>query len=145
MSTFDDSRLLVRLLRESRDYFVFARDEVRDPEIAAIFAKAVRARRELLEDLVATRLLFQTSAGFKDPLLDSGRGYDALRHQFDPRHPDAHAEALYEREQRLVHLMEDVYEEDDSPALRDALKKHYQQFVAVARSFGTLARIHEAA
>lgn len=145
MSTFEESRLLVRLLRESRDYYVFARDEVRDPEIAGIFARAVRARRELLEDFVATRLLFQTSPGLEGPPLDPNKGYDALRHQFDPRHPDTHAEALHEREQRLIRLMEDIYEGDSSPKLRAALKAHYQQFVAVARSLSALVRVHEAA
>ena len=145
MSTLDESRLLVRMLREGRDYFIFARDEVRDPEIARVFARAVRARRELLEDLVATRLLYQTSPGFTDPTLDSSRGYTALREQFDPQHPDAHAEALYEREQRLIHLMEDVYEGDASPKLKNALKVHYQQFVAISRTLGAMVRVHEAA
>lgn len=145
MSTLDESRLLVRLLRESRDYFVFARDEVRDLETARVFARAVRARRELLEDLVSTRLLFQTSPGLTDPPLDSARGYAALREQFDPRHPDAHAEALHERERRLIHLMEDVYDGDASPKLKHALKAHYQQFVATERALGAMARVHEAA
>lgn len=145
MSTLDESRLLVRLLRESRDYYIFARDEVRDPEVARMYARAVRARRELLEDLVATRLLYQTSPGFNDPILDSTKGYAALREQFDPQHPDAHAEALYEREQRLIHLMEDVYEGDASPKLKTALKTHYQQFVAFAHTLGTIVRVHEAA
>jgi hypothetical protein len=143
MSTLDESRLLVRLLRESRDYFVFARDEVRDPEIARVFARAVRSRRELLEDLVATRLLFHTSPGLTDQRLDSRIGYAALRDQFDPIHPDAHAEALYEREQRLIHLMEDVYEGDSSPKLKNALKAHYQQFVAVSLALTAMARVHE--
>ena len=145
MSTLDEARQLVRLLRESRDYYVFARDEVRDPEVARVFARAVRARRELLEDLVATRLLFHTSPGFNDAPLDARIGYAALRQQFDPQHPDMHAEALYEREQRLIHLMEDVYDGEASEKLRDALKVHYAQFVAVSRGLVALARVHEAA
>jgi hypothetical protein len=133
MNAFDEVQLLIRLLREGRDYYAFARDEVRDPEVAGVFALAVRARRELLEDLVATRLLFQTSPAHATRSLAPNLGYEELRHQFDPLHPQSHATALFEREQRVIHLMHDLYESefDSSPRLHAAIKAHYSRFIEV--------------
>ncbi|UXI67974.1 hypothetical protein [Tahibacter amnicola] len=134
MSTFDDARKLIHLLREGRDYFAFAHDEVVDREVAEVFARALRARRELLEDLVTTRLLFQTSPAHATPSLNADTGYEGLRHQFDPHHPRMQAEALYERERQLIGLIEDLFEADSSPKLQFALKRHYAQFVELART-----------
>jgi hypothetical protein len=133
MSAFDDAQLLIRLLREGREYYVFARDEVRDPEIASVFALAVRARHDLLEDLVATRLLFQTSPAHAVRTLDPNLGYEELRHQFDPAHPQTQAPALHERERRVINLMHDLFESEteSSPKLHAAIKAHYGQFAEV--------------
>lgn len=135
MSAFDDAQLLIRMLREGRDYYAFAHEEVRDPEVAGVFALAVRSRRDLLEDLVATRLLFQTSPAHAVRSLAPNLGYEELRHQFDPHLPQSQAVALFERERRLVGLMHDLFESeteaDHSPRLRAAIKKHYANFVEV--------------
>lgn len=133
MTSFDEAQLLIRLLREGRDYYAFACEETRDPEVSEVFALAVRARRELLEDLVSTRLLFQTSPAHATRSLDHDLGYEGLRRQFDPLNPQAHAVALHERERRVVHLMQDLFDSeiDSSPKLQAALKAHYPLFVEV--------------
>lgn len=133
MTAFDEAQLLIRLLRESREYYAFARNEVRDPETAEVFALATKARLGLLEDLVSTRLLFQTSPAHATRTLAPDLGYEGLRHQFDPQHPQAHAAALHERERRIVDLMKDLVDSDveASPKLHAALKAHYPAFVEV--------------
>ncbi|TDR38946.1 hypothetical protein DFR29_11889 [Tahibacter aquaticus] len=140
MSAFDDAQLLIRMLREGREYYAFACDEIRDPEIASVFALAVRSRRDLLDDLVATRLLFQTSPAHAVRSLAPNLGYEELRHQFDPRHPQVQAVALHERERRVIGLMHDLFENeaegDHSPRLRAAIKKHYAHFVEVEDCLG---------
>ncbi|MBL8300034.1 MAG: hypothetical protein JNN30_16970 [Rhodanobacteraceae bacterium] len=128
MTSFDEVHLLIRLLREGRDYYVFARDEVRDPEAVELFARALKARHDLLEGLVATRLLFQTSPVHPTRTLSADLGYEELRHQFDPLHPKTHAAALHERERRVLHLMEDLLESAGSPKLHAALRAHHAQF-----------------
>lgn len=138
VNAFDEAQLLIRLLREGRDYYMFARDEVRDPEIAEVFAMAVRARRELLEDLVSTRLLFQTSPAHAVRTLAPNLGYEELRHQFDPLHPRTQAAALYERERRVIDLMHDLFENEteSSPKLHAAIKAHYALFIEVEDCLG---------
>ncbi|WP_313919856.1 hypothetical protein [Tahibacter sp.] len=131
MTSFDEVQLLIQLLREGRDYYAFARNETRDPETAEVFSLAAKARLDLLEDLVSTRLLFQTSPAHATRSLAPDLGYEDLRHQFDPLHPRAHAAALHVRERRVVHLMQDLVGSDveASPKLHAALKIHYAAFV----------------
>jgi len=138
MTSFDEAQLLIRLLREGRDYYAFARNETRDPETAEVFSIAAKVRLDLLEDLVSTRLLFQTSPAHATRTLAPDLGYEDLRHQFDPLHPQAHATALHERERRVVHLMEDLVDSDveASPKLHAALKAHYAAFVDVEDCLG---------
>lgn len=133
MTSFDEAQLLIRLLREGREYYAFARNETRDPDTADVFSLAAKARLDLLEDLVSTRLLFQTSPAHATRTLAPDLGYEGLRHQFDPLHPRAHAAALHERERRVVHLMQDLVDSDveASPKLHAALKSHYAAFVEV--------------
>jgi hypothetical protein len=145
MTSSDEAHLLIRLLREGRDYYAFARDETRDPETTEVFALAVKARHDLLEDLVATRLLFQTSPAHPTRILSVDLGYEELRHQFDPLHPQAHAAALHERERRVLHLMQDLFDDETSPKLQAALKAHYAQFVEVDNCLARWNQQHETA
>lgn len=133
MNAFDEAQLLIRLLREGRDYYAFAHEEVRDPDAAETFDLALRARRDLLEDLVATRLLFQTSPAHATRELPHDLGYEGLRRQFDALHPQTHAVALHERERRVVQLMESLLEAemDSSPKLHAALRAHRAQFTQI--------------
>jgi hypothetical protein len=145
MTSFDEAHLLIRLLREGRDYYAFAREETRDPETTEVFAAAVKARLDLLEDLVATRLLFQTSPAHPTRTLGVNLGYEELRHQFDPLLPQAHAAALHERERRVVDLIEDLADDEHSPKLQAALKAHHAQFVEVENCLARWNQQHEAA
>lgn len=145
MTSFDEAQLLIRLLREGRDYYAFAREETRDPETTEVFAAAVKARLDLLEDLVATRLLFQTSPAHPTRTLAADLGYEELRHQFDPLLPQAHAAALQERERRVVNLIEDLFDDEHSPRLQAALKAHYSQFVEVENCLGRWNQQHQSA
>lgn len=146
MTSFDEAQLLIRLLREGREYYAFAHDEARDPETAEVFALALKARRDLLDDLVATRLLFQTSPAHPTRVLAADLGYEELRHQFDPLHPQTHAAALHERERRIVNLMDDLVDTDNesSPKLHAALKAHYAQFVDVEECLGRWSQQQQA-
>ncbi|HSX62003.1 MAG TPA: hypothetical protein VLF18_17585 [Tahibacter sp.] len=145
MTSFDEAQLLIRLLREGREYYAFARDETRDPEITEVFALAVKARTDLLDDLVATRLLFQTSPAHPTRVLSADLGYEELRHQFDPLHPLAHAAALHERERRVVHLMDDLFEADSSEKLHAAMSAHYAQFTEVEDCLARWSQPYQAA
>jgi hypothetical protein len=147
MTTFDEAQLLIRLLREGRDYYAFAREEARDPETAEVFALAVKARGDLLDELVSTRLLYKTSLAHPARTLSPDLGYEGLRHQFDAQHPQAHAAALHERERRVVHLIEDLVESDEtaSPKLHATLKAHYRAFVEVEDCLGRWSALQAAA
>lgn len=145
MTASDEAHLLIRLLREGRDYYAFARDETRDPGTAEVFALAAKSRHDLLEELVTTRLLFQTSPAHPTRTLAVDLGYEELRHQFDPLHPRAHAAALHERERRVLHLMQDLFDEESSPKLQAALKSHYAQFIEVDRCLARWVQQHETA
>ena len=148
MTTFDEAQLLIRLLREGRDYYAFASDETRDTETASVFALALKARHDLLEDLVATRLLFQSSPAHAVRTLSADLGYEELRHQFDALLPQAQAAALHARERRVVDLMQDLFDAEPaahSPRLQSVLKTHYARFVEVEDCFARWCRQHELA
>jgi hypothetical protein len=141
----DGVRLVVRLLRESRDYFAFARDESQDPEMARVFGRAARSRNDLLEDLIAMCVVPANASPIAAPLPDEDHGYAKLRTQFDPQHPEVHAEALFHRECYLVRLMEEVFRTDSSHALRRVLKANYRKFLNCAQSMHALSLRHQAA
>ncbi|MBN8741004.1 MAG: hypothetical protein BGP24_20420 [Lysobacterales bacterium 69-70] len=148
MTTFDEAQLLIRLLREGRDYYAFAVDETRDTETAAVFALALKGRHDLLEDLVATRLLFQTSPAHAVRTLPPDLGYEELRHQFDALLPQAQAAALLARERRVVDLMQDLFDAEPaahSPRLQSVLRTHYAHFVDVEDCFARWSRQQELA
>ena len=145
MTAHVKARRLVQLLREGRDYFTFAREETHDVEVSRVFARAELARRELLDALVQSQLIQQASSSVPSAALSSNIGYAHLQSQFDPFHPQTHAEALYERELILLQLIREVFHSDESEPLRLALKAHYSTFSNCADSLHTLVRLHEAA
>ncbi|MEO8671709.1 MAG: hypothetical protein ABI411_10380 [Tahibacter sp.] len=140
MSNHQEARLLVHLLREGRDYYTFARDEVHDAEISRLFARAEMARRGLLDALVNSRLLYQASATLPVEALGTNTGYAHLQAQFDPYHSELQAPALLDREQRVLALIRHVFEVDDCEQLRTVLKAHYSSFAACAASLHVLAQ-----
>jgi hypothetical protein len=141
----DGVRQVVRLLRESRDYFAFARDESQDPEMARVFGRAARSRNDLLEDLIASCVVPANASQVAAPLPDVEHGYAKLRSQFDPQHPEVHAEALFHRECHLVRLMEEVFRTEASQTVRSVLKANYRKFLNCAQSMHALSLRHQAA
>lgn len=136
---------LVALLREGRDYYLFAAQEVQDAEVAEAFRYAAACRTQLLEGLVAARVLQRTSPEHALPPVADDIGYARLRGQFDPRHPETQGLALFERERHLLRLVEAVFRSDSSLPARRALKDAYPHLAKMVEILRRLARRREAA
>jgi hypothetical protein len=136
---------LVTLLREGREYYVFAAEEVHDPEVADAFALAAKSKTGLLDGLVAAGIIKQPSAEHAEAPAADEDGYSALRAQFDPHHAEVQGFALYQRERRLLYLVQSVFRTENSLAVRRALKDGYPMVAQVARIMQRLALRREAA
>ena len=136
---------LVTLLREGRDYYEFAAAEARDPEIRDAFALAAKYKTELLEGLVQARVIGSTNAEPGTPAAAADEGYARLSKQFDPQHAEVHGQALYERERRLMYLVQSVFRTENSLAVRRALKAAYPHMTQVYRITQRLAQRRQAA
>ena len=116
---------LVTMLREGRDYYAFAADEVRDGETADAFRFAAKCKSELLDGLVAAHAVQRRTLDVVTPPAAPDEGYERLRKQFDPLHPELQGPALYERERRVSKLIESVFRTENSLPIRRALKSGY--------------------
>jgi hypothetical protein len=106
------------------------------------FGLAAEARDGLI---VALR-----EAGFIDASADltptpSPQGYEFLRRQFDPRHPELQAEALLSREDETLRLVESVFRSHPTLKVRSLMKQYYarlKQSAAIVRRLSM--RLHAA-
>jgi hypothetical protein len=124
---------LVALLRDGRAYYRHAVVHTDDAEIRRAFGLAAEARDALIVDLREAGLI---EAGGQDGEVPPAHSYEALRRQFDPRHPGAHAEALVQREEATLRLVESVFRSHPAIVVRSLMKKHYpklQQSGAIIR------------
>ena len=136
---------LVTVLREGRDNYAFAASEARDPEIADAFALAAKYKTELLDGLVAARVLQHASADHAVAPAPTDEGYARLRAQFDPYHPEVQGVALYERERHVTQLIQSVFRTENSMGVRRALKNSYAHMAQLVGIMQRLAKRRQAA
>ena len=127
---------LIAALRAGLDYYTFAAQEARDPEVTEAFTFAATCRAQLL-DLLQERITQQPSAPLTTP---DAAAYAQLRAQFDPRHPELQGRALLERERQMVRLVESAFRTESSLAVRRALKAVYPQLIKVQGIMQRLAQ-----
>jgi hypothetical protein len=136
---------LVTMLREGRDYYAFAAEEVRDAETADAFRFAAKCKSEMLDGLVAAHVIQRRSLEHVVGPAAADEGYERLRKQMDPMHPELQGPALYERERRVVKLIESVFRTENALPIRRALKNGYPQAGQLARMTQRLAQRRAAA
>jgi hypothetical protein len=144
MTAFTQDSLvgLVALLRDGRSYYRHAVVHTEDAEVRNAFGLAAEARDGLIVDL--------REAGFIDAVGDvsmpsTPQGYEMLRRQFDPRHPELQADALMLREEATLRGVETVFRSHPTLKVRSLMKKHFprlQQGAAIVRRLSL--RLHAA-
>lgn len=136
---------LVAMLREGRDFYLYAQQETLDSELAAVFGFAAQTRQRLLDSLVEAKVLLHTSPEHIVPPLPADIGHSRLTKQFDRHHPEVLAHALLDREQRLLSVLGFVFQTETSLAVKRAIKDQYAMFTRGAEMLKRFARRYEAA
>ena len=133
---------LVTLLRDGRTYYRNAVVHTEDVEVRNAFGLAAEARDGLIVDL--------REAGFIEVAAEitptpTQEGYESLRRQFDPRHPELQAEALLPREDATLRLVESVFRSHPTLKVRSLMKRHYPRLQQSAAIIHRLSkRLHAA-
>jgi hypothetical protein len=140
---------LIALLRDGRAYYGHAASHTHDPEVKRAFRIAAQARENLVADLQAIGACELRSEGEELPLdwtqVPAEQRYEDLRLQFDPLQPDRQSEALLQREEATLRLMESVFRSSPTLRVRGLMKQHYPRLQQASAIIQRMAqRVHAA-